>query len=178
MYSKNYRRWPWSRNDHPHAFASMQPVARVHLLPLPWIRSLAEAFGRSLLGALLSNVWQVLQRLASRYTIWPLMLLRQPVLYRHYANKGEEGRYWREVEHCRRRLQASNANNTPDRLGLLLYYTPALLPVYRETRCDEPEAREEYIAPKTFCKWHRMVFPGWVRQYLPPHSLGHFEQRS
>lgn len=142
----------------------MQTVVRGYLLHLPWIRSLAEVFGRSLLGALLPNVWQILQRLALRYTIWPLTLLRQPVLYRRYGNKDEAERYWREAEQCRRRLQASNANNLPDRLGLLSYYTPALLPVYREIRHVEPEAREEYITPKTFCKWHRMVFPEWVRQ--------------
>lgn len=78
--------------------------------------------------------------------------------YNRYKNKEEEQSYWRAIEGARRRLQASNAWNAPESLPLVVYYTPKLLPAYRDTAVDS-DAEEEYISPKTFCKWHRMVFP-------------------
>lgn len=86
-----------------------------------------------------------------------------PVLYKKYKKPHEEALYWTAAAQENRKLRASNATNAPDGLPLIVYYTPKLLPIYRESMHEDPEAREEYIAPRVFCKWHRMVHPGPVR---------------
>ncbi|KAI0717545.1 hypothetical protein C8T65DRAFT_640920 [Cerioporus squamosus] len=43
---------------------------------------------------------------------------------------------------------------------LVRYYTPRLLPAYRDEVEEDPEAREFCLTLRAFCKWHRMVFPG------------------
>ena len=50
-----------------------------------------------------------------------------------------------------------------DSLGITTpTYTPKLLPTYREEMGEDPEAKEVYVHPKAYCKWHRMVFRGPV----------------
>ncbi|GJE83933.1 hypothetical protein PsYK624_000060 [Phanerochaete sordida] len=144
-------------------------IVRLHDVQLLAFRSLANAICKTLLGAIFANVWQIAQRLAVQYKrIWPFTLLYRPVLYRRYASKDAEQEYWRAVEKAKQRLQASNAHAPVE--GLLVYYVPKLLPEYRDAKQEDPEAKEEYISPRTFCKWHRMVFPGQVRHTSPPQS--------
>ncbi|RPD52857.1 hypothetical protein L227DRAFT_427762 [Lentinus tigrinus ALCF2SS1-6] len=87
---------------------------------------------------------------------------RASSLYRHYRSAEEEDEYWRSSAKLQKALRASDANagRDDDDVPLVRYYTPKLLPTYREEVEDDPEAREVYLAPKAFCKWHRMVFPG------------------
>lgn len=125
------------------------------------IRVLRREVERTALGSILANLWRIVARATSHYKFfWPLSLLQKPALHARYTSKDAEQAYWRAVERATKRLQASNANNPPD--GLLVYYAPKLLPGYRDAKIEDPEAKEEYISPKTFCKWHRMVFPGHV----------------
>ena len=96
-----------------------------------------------------------------------------PVTYKKYKNAHEADLYWHAAEQANRALQASNAANAPDGLSLITYYTPKLLPPYRESITQDPEAKEVYISPRTFCKWHRMVHRGPVcpRSLLGAHTL-------
>lgn len=112
----------------------------------------------------LRDIAQYLRRIVSRYVTWltvPYWL--KGSLIRRYRNVEEEQLYWQAAARARKALEASNANHPPENLPLLVYYAPKLLPRYRDLESDDPEAREEYIAPETFCKWHRMVYPGPVR---------------
>ncbi|KAI6004314.1 hypothetical protein EDD15DRAFT_2385311 [Pisolithus albus] len=113
---------------------------------------------------------------------WPL--LRLPDLWRRgharrqesdtYRTPHEEARYWRLAERHRRRLYSGGTQvqaklelgfkNTRSHVSaqLVEYYTPRLLPVYREMgrSGNSQEADAAFtISPKTYCKWHRMVFP-------------------
>ena len=99
-------------------------------------------------------------------------------LYRHYRTTEEEAEYWRSAARLRRALGASDANarslrkrctqedededEAQDDVPLVRYYTPKLLPTYREEMGEDPEAKEVYVHPKAYCKWHRMVFRGPV----------------
>ncbi|KAI6122889.1 hypothetical protein EDD16DRAFT_1569407 [Pisolithus croceorrhizus] len=90
-----------------------------------------------------------------------------------YRTAHEEARYWRLAERYRRRLYSGGTQvqakielglrNTRSRVSaqLVEYYTPRLLPVYRETRSENSQEADTTftISPKTYCKWHRMVFP-------------------
>ncbi|EGO04217.1 hypothetical protein SERLA73DRAFT_67928 [Serpula lacrymans var. lacrymans S7.3] len=100
--------------------------------------------------------------------------------YDTYATREDEDRYWRSAARSRRRLAASDAHlggNTPTvkrgeggndastltstPVPLVAYYTPRLLPSYRDTEGEtDLEAEPFHIPARTFCKWHRMVFPG------------------
>ncbi|KAH9843522.1 uncharacterized protein C8Q71DRAFT_2398 [Rhodofomes roseus] len=86
---------------------------------------------------------------------------RRP-LFSRYAGPEEEARYWKTSIEAQRSLDASNANTTPPDVPLVRYYVPKSLPPYRdkmESRSVD-DADEYHISPKTFCKWHRMVFRG------------------
>ena len=78
------------------------------------------------------------------------------------ATHEEEEQYWRASERLSRAFRASDGNRTPENIPLVRYFTPKLLPMYREKEEDDPEAAEFYLHPKAYCKWHRMVFPGPV----------------
>ncbi|KAF8164298.1 hypothetical protein BJ912DRAFT_1095821 [Pholiota molesta] len=43
---------------------------------------------------------------------------------------------------------------------LVMYYTPALLPEYRDAPRKKKEVKRYYISAKNYCKWHWMVFSG------------------
>ncbi|KAI0687293.1 hypothetical protein C8Q76DRAFT_300820 [Earliella scabrosa] len=87
-----------------------------------------------------------------------------PSRYARYPSQEEEDAYWRASERMRQSLRASDAGAVRDQLEdglpLVRYYTPRLLPTYREDDDEDAEAKEVYVSPKAFCKWHRMVFPG------------------
>ncbi|KAF8548307.1 hypothetical protein OG21DRAFT_779213 [Imleria badia] len=90
-----------------------------------------------------------------------------------YATPRAEARYWRVARRYRRRLYSGNgttsapskASRDSTDIPLVTYYTPRLLPLYRDrssgkrtSRETVMDAQEGRISPRTFCKWHRMVF--------------------
>lgn len=104
-------------------------------------------------------LWQVVESLKA-FT-W-VAVPRLPTPYSKYQCPQDIEAYWKEAGEGNERLRASNAASAPGGLQLITYYTPKLLPAYRQASSPDPEAREEYMSPKTFCKWHRMVHPGPV----------------
>ena len=109
-----------------------------------------------------------------KYIPNPLLTLlsRSPPPYRTYPNAASEEAYWTSAFSAQQELASSNANTrhgTPVP-GLIVYYSPALLPAYRsgggggKTRSKNLGMEEKlvYISPRTFMKWHRMVFPDSV----------------
>lgn len=105
--------------------------------------------------------------------------------YTIYPTVSEEQRYWIQAARGQKELQRSDARfagtkvrhlhpNTlqeasdpePHLPPLVMYYVPALLPVYRDTTSlnstRSNKHRKPYVSPKIYCKWHRMVFPGSV----------------
>lgn len=96
---------------------------------------------------------------------------KSPPVYSTYPDPISEEAYWKTALLGQRELASSNAtirsgNATP---GLIVYYTPALLPVYRDRDKKGTKGVEEgrvYISPRTFLEWHRLVFPEFVSVYL------------
>lgn len=106
-----------------------------------------------------------------------------------YATPRAEAKYWRVADRYRRRLYSGNGTmftpsmpSTVSRddtvIPLVTYYTPRLLPLYRDRsggkrtlREADVEAQEGRISPRTFCKWHRMVFQDAVSPTLIVWSL-------
>jgi len=88
--------------------------------------------------------WQSLVRIAFRSTWFSLLhLLRIRRLDRTYSTQSHEDRYWKEAAGGQRDLQRSDArfvgagvrkptNPAPYVPPLVMYYTPALLPEYRD----------------------------------------------
>ncbi|KAJ6615466.1 hypothetical protein B0H10DRAFT_2040593 [Mycena sp. CBHHK59/15] len=79
-----------------------------------------------------------------------------------YQDALEEARYWAAAERYGRRLRTSDARFAGRRIEqpkipAVTYYTPALLPWYRQRK---PRSPEYFLSTRAFCKWHRMVFPG------------------
>ncbi|KAG2096034.1 hypothetical protein BD769DRAFT_1300813, partial [Suillus cothurnatus] len=74
-----------------------------------------------------------------------------------------EANYWCIAARYRRHLAQSSARRPPhetSEIPLVTYYTPRLLPQYRDVRHPDEGSSEFSISTKTFCKWHRMVFRG------------------
>ncbi|KAG2153740.1 uncharacterized protein EDB93DRAFT_212525 [Suillus bovinus] len=72
-----------------------------------------------------------------------------------------EAKYWCIAARYRRHLAQSNARRPPQEtseIPLVTYYTPRLLPPYRDIQHSDEGSSEFSIPAKTFCKWHRMVF--------------------
>ena len=82
--------------------------------------------------------------------------------YLHYPSVLEEDRYWRSAHRSKRILDQSNGHHIPENVPIVRYYTPGLLPAYRLPMQRDMEAIEFRLSARTFCKWHRMVFPGPV----------------
>jgi len=83
--------------------------------------------------------------------------------YETFPTPEAEAKYWRISARYRRYLAHSSARQPPhetSEIPLVTYYTPRLLPQYREVRCSDQEKGEYSISSRTFCKWHRMVFRG------------------
>lgn len=131
-------------------------------------RYLERLFSHCLLATRIYRFFWTILEVVGDFTWVPIP--RLPTLYRKYTSALEADLYWAAARRSSRTLEASNSNDTANDLSLLVYYSPKLLPGYRERMLKDPEAREEYISPKTFCKWHRMVFPGPVR------SIFHYDK--
>ena len=111
------------------------------------------------------NCWTAASAFVTRARSWLRCLnehVRPPLSYRFHSGRAEEDAYWGAAARAWKVLQASCADTIPENVPLVRYYTPKLLPVYREVRARDPEALEVHLPPRTFCKWHRMVFPGPV----------------
>jgi hypothetical protein len=101
--------------------------------------------------------------------------------YDHYKNNEEEEKYWEEAARTQRVLQQSDARHAGAEVRnrqaltsyvppLVMYYTPALLPEYRDAPRKKKEAKRYHISGKNYCKWHWMVFPGDVSGHEFPGS--------
>lgn len=93
-----------------------------------------------------------------------------------YTTPRAEAKYWRVAGRYRLRLYGGNnptsapskihtASRNATAIPLVTYYTPRLLPLYRDrsgrkraSKETDTDAQEGRISPRTFCKWHRMVF--------------------
>ncbi|KAH7888208.1 hypothetical protein F5I97DRAFT_1792568, partial [Phlebopus sp. FC_14] len=78
-----------------------------------------------------------------------------------YPTPRAEAKYWRIASRYRRRLYSAESGKSSlesSDIPLVTYYTPRLLPLYRESEKRHANAEERRISPRTFCKWHRMVF--------------------
>lgn len=150
-------------------------------LALSWWRRLARLDptpGR------VATLFQALIRALTATCLRIRITMRLPVLWHGghskrpgsdaYPTSHAEARYWRLAERYRQRLYsggtqvqaqiALGSRNGRSRVSaqLVEYYIPRLLPVYRETgrNVNSQEADATFtISPKTYCKWHRMVFP-------------------
>ncbi|KAI8984900.1 hypothetical protein BD414DRAFT_418021 [Trametes punicea] len=115
-------------------------------------------------GRVVMNYWRD-QRDARGIIFWVQLLCTrvreglQP-RYRRYRSAEEEEDYWKSSEKTRLYYQVSDANSTPANVPLVRYYTPKLLPRYREPAGADPEGTECALSPRAFCKWHMMVFRG------------------
>ncbi|KAI5119612.1 hypothetical protein M0805_007876 [Coniferiporia weirii] len=90
--------------------------------------------------------------------------------YRTYQSPEEEAEYWEQAERAQKQLSDSDSRLhnvlpsevwTPRRERLIPYYTPRLLPEYRENRGEGAGKRGGHmeIPAKLFVKWHWLVFP-------------------
>ncbi|KAF8844784.1 hypothetical protein BDN67DRAFT_894215 [Paxillus ammoniavirescens] len=105
--------------------------------------------------------------------------------YDTYPTPRAEAKYWRAAGRYRRRLysgdsitlttapSSSRAPWSGEIASAVTYYTPRLLPLYRvhhggkrRSSGMDVDAQECWISPKTFCKWHRMVFEGSLHPTL------------
>jgi hypothetical protein len=92
---------------------------------------------------------------------------KPPSVYTTYPDPVSEEAYWTSACSGQRELASSNTNTRLGTAipGLIVYYSPALLPTYRERGKASKKGVEErrvYISPRTFLEWHRMVFPDSV----------------
>lgn len=98
--------------------------------------------------------WQSLVRIAFRSTWFSLLhLLRIRRLDATYSTRSHEDRYWKEAAGGQRDLQRSDArfvgagvrnpkNPAPHVPPLVMYYTPALLPEYRDSQRRKETKKE------------------------------------
>lgn len=101
-------------------------------------------------------------RVQSVQLLWP----RRKPQYTIYQTPEAEQKYWDTAEKYRKRLDISDERRCKQNPPFLLrYYTPALLPAYRDRKKTDFDSLAYTIPAKTFCKWHRMVFRGPVRLF-------------
>ena len=117
---------------------------------------------------------QYMQKYVSYYELLCKLRWRSP--YARYRSPEEEEMYWRQAEIGLKELAHSDARYTktmnvgrqsgPDNMrneSQILYYTPRLLPQYREKKSRDLEGQEIRIPATTFLKWFRLTFPEKVR---------------
>ncbi|KAJ7213255.1 hypothetical protein C8J57DRAFT_1397744 [Mycena rebaudengoi] len=84
--------------------------------------------------------------------------------YDTYRDLEQEARYWAAAEAHGKRLRPSDAKFAGSRgirqpeTPLVTYYTPAILPYYREGR--RKFTPEYHLSLRAIFRWHRMVFRG------------------
>lgn len=152
---------------------------------VPFLTSLFNIFARALNTACLRARVHVKIPLE-----WRHMFARaRPRRDDTYATPRAEAQYWRIADRYRRRLYSGSGTafmpSTPSSASrddmvvpLVTYYTPRLLPLYRDhtggkrtSREANVDAYDARISPRTFCKWHRMVFQDSVSPLRSPFAL-------
>ncbi|KAF8189671.1 hypothetical protein BJ912DRAFT_360856 [Pholiota molesta] len=115
------------------------------------------------------QLWKTFARLFQGLPSLRRIFSRPP--YDNYKNSEEEEKYWEEAAKSQRILQQSDARYAGAEVRkrqdltsyvppLVMYYTPALLPEYRDAPRKKKEVKRYYISGKNYCKWHWMVFSG------------------
>jgi hypothetical protein len=104
---------------------------------------------------------------------WQILRPRKPPLddcygtYLTVLTPQQESDYWESALSSQKHLAFSHAHRASmGSLPVIMSYKPALLPRYRTKRSDVDRidmSPEYYLSARTFCKWHRMIFPGPVR---------------
>ena len=97
-------------------------------------------------------------------------LLPQKSPYETFKTRDQEDAYWRDAEAGLRELSSSDARfakgsrtegwNSQNEKQLL-YYTPRLLPQYRDKRRRDYDL-DFHLPTKAVMEWHHLVFPGRV----------------
>lgn len=124
-------------------------------------RLLQEGSSRTLVDSLFQRLYHTLSSTCLRVRL----LFPFPTRPRcgTFPTLEAEAKYWRIAARYRRHLAQSSARRPPheaSEIPLVTYYTPCLLPQYRDVRHPNEGSGEFSISAKTFCKWHRMVFRG------------------
>lgn len=112
------------------------------------------------IGSFTTRIIGLCRYFPCRFVFNPLRRVEPPP--RTYATLEDEARYWRDAERFRSRIQDPRthpAGGTP----LVQYYTPTPPPLQRSSTPADPALHEYALAPRAFCKWHRMLFKGPVR---------------
>ncbi|TFK45504.1 hypothetical protein OE88DRAFT_1213597 [Heliocybe sulcata] len=134
---------------HPAPLSSSGPCILLWLLLTGWplllrrVRRTLHIYGQRLI-----------QRISKPFTSD-----RRSSPYSKYRDIHEEARYWRSARRLQRHLGNSNSLALST-IPVVLYYTPPLPPPSHGTATKDPETTESPLSPKSFCKWHRMVFKG------------------
>jgi hypothetical protein len=126
-------------------------------------RLLQEGSSRTLVDSLFQRIYHALSSTCLRVRL----LFPFPARSRcgTFPTLEAEANYWCIAARYRRHLAQSSARRPPhetSEIPLVTYYTPRLLPQYRDVRHPDEGSSEFSISTKTFCKWHRMVFRGPV----------------
>ncbi|TBU37999.1 hypothetical protein BD309DRAFT_994742 [Dichomitus squalens] len=95
------------------------------------------------------------------------------------ATQEEEEEYWKASQRLGQASQSWDGCGVAKNIPVVRYFTPKLLPIYREKEEDDPEATEVYLHPKAYCKWHRMVFPGPMHPTIreAPEQIKYYSSR-
>jgi hypothetical protein len=123
------------------------------------------------------QLWKTFARLFQGLPSFRRIFSRPP--YDNYKSSEEEEKYWEEAARSHRILQQSDARYAGAEVRkrqdltsyvppLVMYYTPALLPEYRDAPRKKKEVKRYYISSKNYCKWHWMVFSGDVSATIRP----------
>lgn len=154
----------------PPAIVTFLLLTSIPLVDPTWVvRSLcATHLGRRLLqgGSSRTFVHSLFQRLyhaLSSTCLRVRLLFPCPVRSRYetFPTLEAEAKYWCIAARYQRHLAQSSARRPPhetSEIPLVTYYTPRLLPQYRDVQHSDEGSVEFSISAKTFCKWHRMVF--------------------
>lgn len=156
------------------------------LLSLPVVyvlsrrRHLASDTARGIQGSLCSLIIYLRSKGSTLWClIWSSYSPSYSSPYAKFETPEQEGRYWRSTEVAQRELSSSDARfSNPDSTQVwntrnekpILYYTPRLLPEYRdkhlESSNDAGWSNKTTIPVKAFMKWHRLVFPDRVSYFF------------
>ncbi|KAF9236637.1 hypothetical protein BU15DRAFT_63806 [Melanogaster broomeanus] len=130
-----------------------------------------SAFFNVLVRALNSSCLRVRIHVRLPLQLWQMFHsgTERPRNYDTYPTPRAEATYWRVSGRYRRRLYSGDGTTSVAAPNYITSVVEWLLPRYRdhhdrkrESRETDADAQECWISPKTFCKWHRMVFEGPV----------------
>jgi hypothetical protein len=85
----------------------------------------------------------------------------KPDSYVRYSSREAEQEYWKESEPYRLYVQTSSARYY-ETIPILTSYEPRLPPISHLPRRKKSDSLKSNVTPKSFCRWHRLVFPDRV----------------